>query len=373
MGPFGYYLSTLVVFFGVDLMSAWSLNLQYGYAGVINFAFIIFQAVGAYVAAVLVLGSDTGVNSYQTYILGAHLPFPIPLLASAFAGALLSGAIGIFALRRIRRDYQAAVMLIVSLIALQVVSADVHLFNGSNGLTGVPHPFANQLGLSLSGYQWVYALWVLAICAVTYVVVQKLCKSSWGRALRAIRDQEDAAASIGLNSTLLRVEVFVIGGAIAGLSGGLLVEFLGAWSPGAWGYAETFVIFTALLVGGVGNNRGMIIGILLVPILFLELPRYLPAFGYPGLIDALEWIVIGFLWMLGLLVRPRGILPERRYLALREGAPIVGGGPGSPAGFFTKLLMVGRSDEISLRRTAAPARAVEDPTEGRRRLGARSK
>ncbi|MGH9298511.1 MAG: branched-chain amino acid ABC transporter permease [Acidimicrobiales bacterium] len=219
MGAFGYYLSTLVVYFGIDLMSAWSLNLQYGYAGVINFSFIIFQAAGAYMAAVVVLGSDTGINSYQTYLFGANLPFPLPLVVAALAGAALSAVIGLFALRRIRRDYQAAVMLIVSLIALQVVSADVHLFNGSNGLTGVPRPLAGALNVSLQNYQWIYALWVLAICAVIYVVVQRLCRSSWGRSLRAIRDQEDAAASIGLNGTLLRLEVFVLGGAIAGLSG----------------------------------------------------------------------------------------------------------------------------------------------------------
>ena len=326
MGAYSFYLSTLLVYFAIDLLCAWSLNLQYGYAGVINFAFIVFQAAGAYAASVVVLGSDTGINSYQTYILGAQVPFPLPLVAAAFAGAFLSGLVGLFALRRIRRDYQAAVMLIVSLILFQVVSADVHLFNGSNGLTGIAHPLQASLGVSLSTYQWIYAGWVLAICVGMYFVVQALCRSSWGRALKAIRDQEDAAATLGLNGTLLRMEVFIIGGAIAGLSGGLLVEFIGAWSPGAWGYAETFVIFTALLVGGVGNNRGMLLGVLIVPILVLQIPTFLPAFGYPGLVDAIQWMVIGLLWMLFLLVRPRGLLPERRYVAIRLGSQSSRGG-----------------------------------------------
>ena len=326
MGAYSFYLSTLLVYFAIDLLCAWSLNLQYGYAGVINFAFIVFQAAGAYAASVVVLGSDTGINSYQTYILGAQVPFPLPLVAAAFAGAFLSGLVGLFALRRIRRDYQAAVMLIVSLILFQVVSADVHLFNGSNGLTGIAHPLQASLGVSLSTYQWLYAGWVLAICVGMYFVVQALCRSSWGRALKAIRDQEDAATTLGLNGTLLRMEVFIIGGAIAGLSGGLLVEFIGAWSPGAWGYAETFVIFTALLVGGVGNNRGMLLGVLIVPIIVLQIPTFLPAFGYPGLVDAIQWMVIGLLWMLFLLVRPRGLLPERRYVAIRPGSQSSRGG-----------------------------------------------
>ncbi len=318
MGHYSFYISTLVVYFGIDLLSAWSLNLQYGYTGVINFAYVVFQATGAYVAGVVVLGSDTGAGSYQHYILGAHLPFPVPLLAATFAGALLSGVIGLFAVRRIRRDYQAAVMLILSLILLQLVQSDTAIFNGQDGITAIPHPLQSALGLSLSTYQWVYALWVLAICAVVYVVVQKLCRSSWGRSLRAIRDQEDAAASLGLNGTKLRLEVLIIGGAIAGLSGGLLVEYIGAWSPGAWGYAETFVIFTAVLVGGVGNNRAMLLGTLIVPIIVLEVPSFLPTIVYPGLIDAIEWIIVGLGWMGFLLVRPRGLIPERRFHAPRR-------------------------------------------------------
>jgi ABC-type branched-subunit amino acid transport system permease subunit len=317
VGEYGYYISTLVVYFGIDLLAVWGLNLQYGYAGVLNFAFIVFQAAGAYAASVVVLGPDTGVNSFQSYLFGAHLPFPVPLLVAALAGGALSFVIGLFAVRPIRADYQAAVMLVVSLILVQVVSNDVHLFNGSDGLTGIPRPLFNQLGLSLTDYQWAFAGFVLALCAVFYFIVEWLGRSSWGRSLRAVRDREDAAATLGLNGTGLRLQVFVLGGAIAGLSGGLLVEFIGAWSPGAWGYAETFVLFTALLIGGVGNNRGVIIGTLLVPILFLELPSFLPAIGYPGLIDDIEWMVIGLLWMLGLLLRPNGLLPERRFRARR--------------------------------------------------------
>ncbi len=317
MSAWSFYISTLVVYFGVDLLSGISLNLQYGYAGVINFGYIIFQAVGAYAAAVVTLGPSGGAASFQQYVFGANLPFPLPLLVAAAAGAVLAAVVGAFSMRRMRRDYQAAVLLIVSLIAIQVVEADVPLFNGSNGLTGVPRPLL-WLPLSLQGYQWAYAAWVLALGGAVYLLVRWLSHSPWGRALRAMRDQEDAATALGLNITAMRMQVFIIGGAIAGLSGGLLVEYIGAWSPDAWGYAETFVIFTAIFVGGVGNYRGVLLGVLLVPIIFLELPRFLPQIGYPGLTDSLEWIVIGLLWMLCLLLRPRGLLPERRFLARPE-------------------------------------------------------
>ena len=317
MSVWVFYISTLVVYFGVDLLSGIALNLQFGYAGVVNFGYIVFQAAGAYAAAVVVLGPSGGPASFQQYVFGSHVPFPLDLLVAAAAGAVTSLVVGLFSLRRMRRDYQAAVLLIVSLIAIQVVSADVPLFNGSNGLTGVTWPLGQILGISPTSDPWVYAVWVLALCAVIYTLVQWLSKSPWGRSLRAMRDHEAAASALGLNITSLRLQVFVLGGAIAGLSGGLLVEYIGAWSPGAWGYAETFVIFTAIFVGGVGNYRGVILGVLLVPVIFLELPRFLPAVGYPGLIDSLQWVTIGLAWMLCLLFRPRGILPEKRLRVTR--------------------------------------------------------
>lgn len=316
-----FYLSTLAVYFGIYVMSAWSLNLQYGFGGILNFGWIMYQAVGAYAAAVVSLGRDTAPGSYQQYVLGARLPFPLPLLVAAAAGAAVSAIVALAALRRIRRDYQAAVMLMLSIIALQVISAAPGIFNGSIGLTGIPRPLFSSFGLSLPGYQWVYAVWVFALCGVCYLLVEGLTRSPWGRALRSVRDHEDAAIALGINGTAMRFEAFVVGGAIAGLTGGLLVEFIGAWSPGAWNYAETLVIFVAILVGGVCNNRGVVIGALIVPVLFLQLSQFLPQIGFPGLIDGVDWIVIGLAFMLSILLLPRGILSERR-LRIRRPAVV---------------------------------------------------
>ena len=85
-----FYLSTLVVYFFIDALLAWALNLQYGWAGIPNFALIMFQAVGAYAAAVVSLGPDNGINSFQRYVFGASWPFPLPLVAAAVAGGVLA-------------------------------------------------------------------------------------------------------------------------------------------------------------------------------------------------------------------------------------------------------------------------------------------
>ena len=311
-----YYLSTLAVYLFIDLLLAYALNLQFGWGGIPNFALIMFQAAGAYAASVVSLGPDNGINSFQRYVFGASWPFPLPLAAATVVGGLLAVVVGSFSLRRIRRDYQAAILLIVSLIATGLVTNVVGLVNGSNGLTGVPRPLSGALsGLTYDGYQWVYAAWCAVLAVGGYFLVAQLGRSAWGRALRAVRDHEDAAATIGLNPAGLRMQAFVLGGMIAGLSGGLLVEFLASWSPAAWGYAETFAVFTAIILGGVGNMWGVALGTLLVQVIFLQVPTFLPEVGYTGLIDALQWVLIGVLWLACLALRPKGLIPERRYRA----------------------------------------------------------
>ncbi|MCU1495118.1 MAG: hypothetical protein JWO62_2882 [Acidimicrobiaceae bacterium] len=306
-----FYVSNLLVYLGVDVMACLGLNLQFGVAGIVNFAFIIFQAAGAYTAAVLTLGSSSAGGGFQSYIGGARLPFPVPFLAAAVVGGLLSLLVGLVALRKLRTDYQAMVMLVISLIATTVATNATGLVNGSNGLATIPKPLQSVLGLSLVGYQWVYVAITFAFCALVWVGVHRITSSPLGRTLRAVRDNEAAAGALGKNVTVLRLVAFVTGGAIAGLSGAILVQFISAWSPGSWLFPESFVYFAALIVGGSGNNVGAAVGALLVPVAFLESTRYIPQFGYPGLVDALQWVVVGLLTLTVMWFRPKGVFPER--------------------------------------------------------------
>ena len=308
-----FYISTLLIYFGVDVMACWGLNLQIGVTGIVNFAFVLFQAAGAYTAAVLTLGPPSGNGGFQQYIGGYSLPFPLPLLAAALVGALLSLLVGVIALRRLRADYLALVMLVVSQIAVNVVQNQSGLVNGPAGLSLVPQPLAAALNLSPVSYQWFYAGITLVICLLVYFVVHRFTSSPLGRTLRAIRDNERAAAACGKNVFALRMFAFAVGGAIAAVSGAVLVMFIGTWAPSAWLYPETFVLLAAVVIGGSGNNGGVVIGALLVPVAFLEATRFLPPIsGHAGLIDALQWIVTSLLMLLFLWFRPRGIMPERR-------------------------------------------------------------
>jgi branched-chain amino acid transport system permease protein len=320
---FSYYATTLLVYLGVDIIAVWALNLQYGVAGVYNFAFIMFQAVGAYTAAVLTLGPSSDNGGFQHYVLGLNLPFPLPVIAAGLVAGALALVVGLVGLRRLRTDYQAMVMLVVSVIATLTVTNVTGLFNGPAGLSVIPQPLASAVSSDLQ-YQWFYVGITALICAVAYVVVHRVTSSPLGRALRATRDNEAAAEALGKDVVRLRLFIFVLGNALAGVSGAVLVQFIGAWSPGSWLYVETLVVLTAIIVGGTGNNAGVMLGALLVPVAFNEATRYLPTIGRPGLVEALQWIVIGMLALVFLWFWPRGIIPERRRRFARVKPDVAG-------------------------------------------------
>jgi ABC-type branched-subunit amino acid transport system permease subunit len=304
-----FYISTLLIYLFIDIIGVLGLNLQFGVAGIINFAYIVFVAVGAYTAAVVSLGPDTPEN-FQHYMFGASWPFPLPIIAGGVASGLLSLVVGVISLRRLRSDYQAMVMLVLSLIATLVATNWTALVNGPAGLATIPQPLYDVLNLTPLEYQWVYAGWAAFLTVLIFLFVRGITRSPLGRTLRAMRDDDRAAAALGKGVTGLRLMIFVVGGVIAGISGAVFVEFIQAWSPGSWLYPETFVFLAAILVGGAANNWGVMVGTLLVPVGFLEATRFLPQIFYNGFIEAMQWVCVGLLILLFLWFRPNGLFPE---------------------------------------------------------------
>lgn len=308
-----YYGSLLLVYGAVYGIACAGLNLQFGVTGVVNFAYIIFQAAGAYTAAVLTLGPSSPV-SFQHYVGGATLPFPIPLIAAAAVGALLALGVGLLGIRRLRSDYLAIVLLAASLIATAVATNQDGLVGGAAGLALVPKPLGSLFGgiVTNESYNLFFSLLAAVLCAVSYVIVHRITESPYGRRCRALRDNEPAAMALGVSPFRHQAGVLLVGGALAGLSGALLVEYISAWAPSGWLYPETFVFFTALIVGGTGSNWGALVGAIVVPLGIGEGARYLPQFGSPELMVSLQWIVIGLLPLIFLWFRPQGLIPERR-------------------------------------------------------------
>jgi branched-chain amino acid transport system permease protein len=315
-----FYLTTLLVYAGVDILACLGLSQQFGVAGVTNFGFIIFQAAGAYTASVLSLPGDGANGGFQTYLGGWSLPFPLPWLGAAVVGGLLAVPFTFLVGRRLRGDFAAIGLLVTAVMANLLITNYRPLFNGSAGLSLVPAPLQDRLDPQSVGYQWTYAAAAIVLALLVYLFLRRVTESPYGRTLRAMRDNDVVADSLGKNLVSLRLAMLVLGGAVAGLSGGILVGFINLWAPSGWTYAETIVLFAAVIIGGAGNHLGAVLGALLVPLAFEELTRFIPAFGPPGLIPALQWVAIGLLIVVFLWFRPQGVLPERRRVTARFGA-----------------------------------------------------
>jgi branched-chain amino acid transport system permease protein len=320
-----YYAANLLVYAGIDIIACLALNLQFGVSGIVNFSFIVFQAVGAYTAAVLSMPPDTANGGFQQYIGGYSLTFPIPWLGGAIAGGLLAIPVGFVVLRKLRSDYQAIALLVLSVIANTVITNADKFLGGAAGIALVPPPLSERVDPNAESYQYLY-VGITAVCvALALFLVNRIVNSPYGRSLRAMRERELAATAIGKNPVQLKMTIFIVGGVIAGLSGAILVGFIQVWAPSVWLYPETIILFAAIIVGGRGNNIGAILGALLVPVGFEEITRFLnndPAIanlGPPGLIPALQWVAIGLLIIGFLWFRPDGVRPEARRVF--EGAP----------------------------------------------------
>ena len=318
------YAATLLVYVAVDVIACLALNLQFGVSGIVNFSFIVFQAIGAYTAAVLSMPPDTAYGGYQVYIGGFQLPFPIPWIGGALAGGLLAIPVGLVVLRKLRPDYQAISLLVLSVIVNSVITNVRPFLNGAAGIAQVPGPFSDQFDRFGDSYLLLFVGLTVPCVLLVWLVASRIVNSPFGRSLRAMREHELAATAIGKNPVQLKMTIFIVGGVIAGLSGAILVAFNQVWAPSVWLYPETIILFAAVIVGGRGNNVGAILGAILVPVGFFEVTRRIPATigGWtppPNLIPAMEWVAIGLLIIGFLWFRPQGVRPEVRRVF--EGSP----------------------------------------------------
>ena len=310
-----FYITTILVYGAVDALACLGLNMQFGVAGISNFGFIIFQAAGAYTAAVLSMPpAATSNGGFQRYILGWNLPWPLPWIGAALVGGLIALPFVFLVGKRLRGDF-AAVGLLVSAVLLNLLATNyIPFLNGAAGISIVPAPLQSIFDSQGLGYQLAYGGIAILLTIFVYFLLRRITESPYGRSLRAMRDNDVVADSLGKNLRGQRTSILVLGGMVAGLSGGILVGFISLWAPGAWGYAETIVLFAAIIIGGAGNHKGAILGAILVPLGFEEITRFLPPFGSPSLVPALEWVAIGLLIILFLWFRPTGVIPEKRRI-----------------------------------------------------------
>jgi branched-chain amino acid transport system permease protein len=287
-GPYYYQILILA---GVNVILAVSLNLTNGITGQFSIGHAGFFAVGAYVAAALSFYAGPSIRA-ATEFLPVFAADGVLLLIASSAGMLAAAGagwlVGMPSLR-LRGDYLAIMTLGFGEI-IRVVILNIDAVGGARGFTGIPR---------LADF-----FWVLLGATACIVVVRNLVKSSQGRALLAIREDEIAAQAMGLAVTRHKVSAFVIGAAFAGLAGSLFGHFTMFLHTNSFTFVKSFEIVIMIALGGLGSIAGAVIGAVTLTVL----PEVFRGFAeYRMVIYALALILI-------MIYRPQGLLGTGSFL-----------------------------------------------------------
>lgn len=330
-------LVTLALIYGV---LALGLNLQYGYAGMLNFGHVAFFAAGAFTSALVTLpppGSQAYLEAGARYQLALGLPFPVGLLLAGAAGGLLALLIGATSIR-LSSHYLAIATFATAEIFRSFLSNEVWLTRGQYGISNVPQPGKGGLGTA-ADYPYVFLALSLVIVGCLLFLTVRLTASPFGRSLRALRDDELAARSLGKPTNLRKLQAFTLGGVLAGFAGSLWTHALGVVHVGQFVPIITFQVWLAVLLGGAGNHLGVMLGAFVL-VVIREGTRFLgdlPGLDglsarNPSFLPSLRFVLIGLLLILVVRFFPRGILPERRGKAPPPGREPPGREPGRGPG-----------------------------------------
>jgi branched-chain amino acid transport system permease protein len=282
-----YYLQILSLA-GINIILAVSLNLINGFTGQFSIGHAGFMAIGAYVSAFITLTFGDRLRAALGFLPESGQNAVLLLLVLA-AGAVCAAVAGFFVgvpSLRLRGDYLAIVTLGFGEI-IRVFILNIDAVGGARGLGGIPQ---------LANFFWIYLF-----AAATIVVVSRIVRSSFGRTLIAVREDEIAAEAMGVNTTRSKVISFVVSSAMAGVAGGLFAHYLMYLHTNSFTFIRSFEIIIMVVIGGLGSITGSVLG----AVLFIGLTEGLREFAqYRMLLFSLLLVVI-------VIVRPQGILGHR--------------------------------------------------------------
>ena len=289
----------------IYVMLGLSLNIVVGYAGLLDLGHVAFYAVGAYCYAIL---AQHGVGFWTT----------LPI------AALLTGALGLllgFPVLRLRGDYLAIVTLGFGEIVRILLNNLDSLTNGPKGINNIPKPglfnivftrkggagetpFHELVGIPFSTEQrgiFLYLI-ILGLCLLTLWVINRLLRMPIGRAWEALREDEIACRSLGVNTTGIKLSAFAIGAAFAGLAGAFYAAFQGSVTPDSFTCWESAIMLAIVVLGGMGSQTGVILAALaltIIPEIAREFSQY-------------RMIIFGAVMVLMMIWRPQGLIPAQR-------------------------------------------------------------
>ncbi len=313
-----YFLVTALTYAVIVL----GLNLQWGQTGLFNVGVAGFVAIGAYASALLTTPASAA------HWGGFDLPYPVGWLAGALVAGAAAALVALLTIR-LRADYLAITSFGVAVVVHLVCLNAQALTGGPFGVGFIPRPFAPLADRPLAFASLNLAL-VGAVLAAVFLGLERLTRGPWGRVLRALREDETAAAAAGKNPLRFKVQAFGLGGAIMGLGGALQAHWVGFIAPENYLPSLTFQVWTMLILGGSGNNRGAVLGAVLVWGLWSASGAAVGAFVPPewqARAAALQIVAIGVALCAILLWRPRGLIGERAAVSRHVEAAASEAGP----------------------------------------------
>ncbi|MEJ7848741.1 MAG: branched-chain amino acid ABC transporter permease [Pyrinomonadaceae bacterium] len=290
------YQGRLLVFIGINIILATSLNLINGFTGQFSIGHAGFMAVGAYASAYFSNTYGQGlVNSLS--FLGETGASSVVLIIAVAVGALVAALMGLVVgipSLRLKGDYLA----IVTLGFAEIIRIVILNIDAVGGATGYQVPgYANFL-------------WVGVFAVITVVVIHNIVKSDSGRALISIREDELAAEAMGVNTTRYKIISFAIGSAFAGVAGVLFAHYNKFLHTNDFQFIRSFEIIIMIVIGGMGSMTGAILGAIIVTLL-PEALRYLPDLQIGGttiVFADLRLVIFALILILTMIIRPQGIL-----------------------------------------------------------------
>lgn len=286
------YLINILILVGIYFLLSMSLNVLVGYTGLLSLCQAAFFGVGA----------------YATTLLTTRFYFPAidAMLSSVFLTMVLSWLVGRLSLR-LKSDYFVLFSIGLQIIVFSVLENWISLTRGPYGIAGIPSPrmFGLVIGVPLSFLALTVALTVLC-----FTFLFALLKSPFGLSLRAIREDEVSAQALGKNPLSLKLEAFMVAGAIAAVAGSIYAWYITYIDPTSFTLDESIFILVMVLIGGSGNIRGPLVGALFVTLL----PEVLRFVGIPDAIAPnIRQMVYGASIVGLMMFRPQGIAGDYKF------------------------------------------------------------
>lgn len=283
------YVIHLLILIGIYGILGLSLNLVVGFTGLLSVTHAAFYGIGAYATAILL--TTTGMNFFLATFLGALICGVLSLLI----GLVLS---------KFKDDYYALGSFDFNIIVFSIFLNWQSLTRGPLGIPGIARP-------SIFGYSLSDNLPFLILTAVTLGLVYLICRaitnSSFGRVLKAIREDEQAIQTFGYNTIYFKLTIFVIGAVLASLAGSLFASYITFIDPSTFTLNESIFILAIIILGGLANNRGAVLG----AVVLILLPEVLRFVGFPSDIAAqMRQVIYGLILILLMLYRPQGLVGE---------------------------------------------------------------